>query len=84
MAPTLLDDLGDNHRRRSVLLNKDNMMPISIRQQVQLPLIRPPAPAMPEQARRLFAFHANIDLDYIERRIRHESAGEYGIAILRS
>jgi len=42
------------------------------------------APTMLEQARRLFALHDDIDRDYMDRRIRHESAGEYGIAILRS
>ncbi|MDB5709386.1 MAG: hypothetical protein JWL96_1456 [Sphingomonas bacterium] len=42
------------------------------------------APAMLEQARRLLVLHKDVDLDYMERRIRHESAGEYGIAILRS
>jgi len=42
------------------------------------------APAMLEQARRLLVLHKDVDLDYRERRIRHESAGEYGIAILRS
>lgn len=42
------------------------------------------APAMLEQARRLFALHRDVDLDYMERRIRHESAGTYGIAILQS
>jgi hypothetical protein len=37
------------------------------------------APTMREQARKLFGLHDDLDLDYMERRIRHESAGEYGI-----
>lgn len=37
------------------------------------------APTMREQARTLFALHGDLDLDYMERRIRHESAGEYGV-----
>ena len=40
------------------------------------------APEMLEQARRLFALHADADLDYMEIRIRHESVGEYGVADL--
>lgn len=41
------------------------------------------APDMREQAQRLFDLHHDADLDYMERRIRHESAGQYGIADLR-
>ncbi|HEX8222509.1 MAG TPA: hypothetical protein VF605_01685 [Allosphingosinicella sp.] len=36
------------------------------------------APEMLEQARRLFTLHADADRANMERRIRHESAGEYG------
>jgi hypothetical protein len=39
---------------------------------------------MLEQARRLFTLHADADRDYMERRIRHESAGDYGIADLET
>lgn len=41
------------------------------------------APDMLEQARRLFVLHADADLDYMERRIRYETAGEYGVADLQ-
>ena len=37
-----------------------------------------------EQARNLFILHADADLDYMEKRIRHESAGEYGVAALKT
>lgn len=40
------------------------------------------APEMLDQARKLYALHGDADLDYMERRIRHESAGAYGIADL--
>lgn len=40
------------------------------------------APEMLEQARRLFALHADADLNYMERRIREESADDYGVADL--
>lgn len=38
------------------------------------------APEMLEQARKLFALHGDADLIYMERRIRHESGGDYGVA----
>jgi hypothetical protein len=40
------------------------------------------APDMLEQARRLFILHADADRDYMEARIRYESADEYGVADL--
>lgn len=38
------------------------------------------APDMLQQARDLFRLHADADLDYMDRRIRHETAGEHGVA----
>ena len=37
------------------------------------------APEMHEQARRLLTLHSDADRAYLERRIREETAGEYGI-----
>ena len=37
------------------------------------------APEMREQARRLLQLHSDVDRDYLDRRIRQETAGEYGI-----
>ena len=42
------------------------------------------APDMLDQAKKLFALHADADLDYLEDHIRHESAGEYGVENLRN
>ena len=36
-----------------------------------------------EQARTLFALSSSLDLDYLDRRIRTETAGDYGIEALR-
>jgi hypothetical protein len=33
-----------------------------------------------EQARRLFILHNEADIDYMEKRIRYESGGDYGVA----
>jgi hypothetical protein len=41
------------------------------------------APAMREQARRLFVLHNEADLDYMDQRIRYESGGDYGVADLK-
>jgi hypothetical protein len=38
---------------------------------------------MREQARRLFVLHNQADFDYMERRIRYESGGDYGVADLK-
>jgi hypothetical protein len=35
---------------------------------------------MREQARRLFILHNEADIDYMEKRIRYESGGDYGVA----
>ncbi|GGB25546.1 hypothetical protein GCM10011380_13880 [Sphingomonas metalli] len=40
------------------------------------------APEMLEQARRLYRLHADADRGYMEGRIRHESAGDYGVSDL--
>ncbi|WP_375394752.1 hypothetical protein [uncultured Sphingomonas sp.] len=42
------------------------------------------APEMLEQARQLFILHGDADLDYMDRRIRHESGGDYGVADLKA
>lgn len=42
------------------------------------------APEMLEQARILFSLYRNEDISYMERRIREETANEYGIADLQS
>ena len=35
---------------------------------------------MREQAKRLFVLHNQADIDYMEKRIRYESGGDYGVA----
>lgn len=41
------------------------------------------APEMLEQARSLFILHADADIDYMNSRIRQESAGDYGVTDLK-
>lgn len=42
------------------------------------------APEMLAQARTLWGLHSGLDLDYLERRIQHETAGDHGVETLRS
>lgn len=37
------------------------------------------APDMAEQARALFALFPSLDRDYLERRVRFETAGDFGV-----
>lgn len=37
------------------------------------------APDRVDQARLLFQLHPGLDLDYLDRRIREESSGDYGV-----
>ena len=41
------------------------------------------APELREQARRLFVLHDEADLSYMDKRIRYESGGDYGVADLK-
>ena len=41
------------------------------------------APNMREQARRLFILHNEADFRYMDKRIRYESGGDYGVADLK-
>jgi hypothetical protein len=41
------------------------------------------APDMREQARRLFILHNEADIGYMDKRIRYESGGDYGVAGLK-
>jgi hypothetical protein len=38
------------------------------------------APAMREQAKSLFVLHNQADIEYMDKRIRYESGGDYGVA----
>ena len=41
------------------------------------------APDMLGQARILYLLHPDLDMPYLERRIRHETAGDHGIEDIR-
>jgi len=86
VSSTLLDGMAD--RDRVVLLDLDEDGEAAIVSVEDMIADRMgqhssgSAPAMLAQARALFALHADADLAYMERRIRYESGGDYGVADL--
>lgn len=88
VSATLLDGMADRDRIVLIDLGEDGEAAIiSVEDMIADRMgqyASGAAPEMLEQARRLFALHADADRDYMERRIRHESAGDYGIADLET
>lgn len=88
VSGSLLDGMADRGRVRLIDLGEDGEAAvISVEDMIADRVgqyASGAAPDMFEQARRLFILHADADRDYMERRIRHESAGEYGVADLQS
>ncbi|MFN3943406.1 MAG: hypothetical protein ACK4K7_00585 [Allosphingosinicella sp.] len=86
VARSLLGGLAERERVRLIDLGEDGVAAvISVEDMIADRMgqyASGAAPEMLEQARRLFALHADVDRDYMEKRIRHESAGEYGVADL--
>ena len=87
VSATLLDGMADHDRVALIDLDEDGVAAIiSIEDMIADRMgqyASGAAPEMLEQAKRLFILHRDADLDYMERRIRHESAGDYGIADLK-
>lgn len=86
VSDSLLDGAADRQRVQLIDLGEDGTVAvISLEDMIADRLgqyASGTAPEMLEQARRLFALHADADREYMERRIRHESAGDYGIEVL--
>ena len=82
VSSTLLDGMADRDRIVLIDLDKDGEAAIvSIEDMIADRMgqyASGAAPEMLEQARRLFVLHADADLDYMDRRIRYESAGDHG------
>lgn len=87
VSGSLLDGMAEGERVRLIGLGSDGEAAvISVEDMIADRMgqyASGSAPEMLDQARRLFALHADADLDYMEKRIRHESAGEYGIGDLK-
>jgi hypothetical protein len=88
VSDTLLDGAADRGRVKLIDLGDDGTVAvISIEDMIADRMgqyASGTAPEMLEQARRLYALHGDADLVYMERRIRHESAGDYGVDDLKA
>ncbi|MFS0772148.1 hypothetical protein [Sphingomonas sp. 1P08PE] len=88
VSATLYDGMADQDRLVLIDLDRDGEAAIVAVEDLIADRIGQyasgTAPEMLEQARRLFALHADADREYMDRRIRHESAGDYGIADLEA
>jgi hypothetical protein len=87
VSSTLLDGMADRERVR--LIDGGNGAMISVIALEDIIADRMgqyasgSAPAMRAQAKELFDLYPYADLDYMEHRIRYETAGEYGIDALK-
>lgn len=86
VSSTLLDGMADRGRVALIDLDVDGYAAIvSIEDMIADRMgqyASGTAPDMLEQARRLFILHADADHDYMDVRIRYESAGDYGVSTL--
>lgn len=87
MSGSLLDGMGERERVRLIDCGADGEVSvISIEDMIADRMgqyASGTAREMFEQAQRLFILHPDTDLDYMERRIRYESAGDYGVSDLK-
>jgi hypothetical protein len=87
VSGALFDGMADRERLRLIDLGEDGEAAIISVEDMIADRVGQyasgTAPDMLEQARRLFILHADADRVYMEQRIRHESAGEYGVADLK-
>lgn len=86
VSSTLLDGMADRDRILLIDLGEDGQAAfVSIEDMIADRMgqyASGSAPEMLQQARDLFTLHPNADLEYLDRRIRYESAGDHGIADL--
>jgi hypothetical protein len=87
VSASLLDGMADRERVRLIDLGEDGEAAlISVEDMIADRMgqyASGTAPDMLVQARRLFALHRDADRHYMEKRIRHETAGDYGVEDLK-
>lgn len=83
VSATLLDGMADRERVLLIDLDRDGIaVVISVEDMIADRMgqfASGSAPEMREQARRLLRLHSDVDRAYLDRRIRQETAGEFGI-----
>lgn len=86
VASDLLDGNADRARLRRIDLGEDGTAAfLSVEDMIADRMgqhASGSAPRMLEQARALYALHPDVDRDYLEDRIRLESAGDHGVSNL--
>lgn len=86
VASTLLDGAADLHRVVTIDFGEDGQIAVIALEDIIADRVAQYASGsaddMLAQARRLFDLHPDADRSYMERRIRHETNGAYGIADL--
>jgi hypothetical protein len=87
VSATLLDGMAERERVRLFSLDTDGIAAVLSLEDMIADRIGQfasgTAPDMLEQARILFRLFPDADLEYLERRIRHESGGDHGLDILQ-
>lgn len=87
VSRTLLDGMADRARVRMIDLGSDGSVSIiSVEDMIADRMgqfASGSAPDMRTQALGLFRLHPDADMDYMDTRIRYESAGDYGVEDLR-
>jgi hypothetical protein len=88
VSRALLDGKADRNRIRLFALEPDGVIAvISIEDMIADRMgqyASGSAPEMLDQAQTLLTLHPDLDLTYLERRIREETLGEHGIASLET
>lgn len=87
VSSTLLDGHADRERVRLIDVENDRKIAVIAVEDMIADRLGQYASGtardMLDQARILFALYPDADMDYMERRIREESCGDYGIDVLK-
>ena len=87
VSSSLLDGMADRERVKLVSMGEDGVAAIvSVQDMIADRMgqyASGTAPDMLAQAQTLFALYGDADLDYLDRRLRYETGGDYGVADLQ-
>jgi hypothetical protein len=88
VSATLLDGMAERERGKLIRIGNDGMITLISIEDVIADRMGQygsgTAPEMLEQAKTLFNLYPDADFDYMEERIRFETAGEYGVDTLKN
>lgn len=87
VSSTLLDGQAERDRVRPIRIGESGIIEVIATEDIIADrmgqYVSGTAKDMLHQARTLYALSEDLDLDYMERRIRYETAGDYGIDDLK-